>query len=83
MKMLAKNNRKTTLPVLSPSPGGPQPPDASAYLCLLSVVALASASLVELLASFSSLGAAGGGQPIYAILIDLFRNYRNEISELI
>ena len=80
MKMLAKNNRKTTLPVLSPevipSPDGPQPPDASAYVCLLSVVALNSASWVEFLASFSSLGAAGGGQPIYAILIDLFRNYR-------
>lgn len=73
MRMLAKNNRKTTLPELSekllPSPGGPQPPAASAYLLLLSALALTSASLAAALASFSSLGDSFGAQPIvYSIL---------------
>jgi len=74
MKMLAKNNRKTTLPVLRPSPGGPQPPDASAYLCLVSALALTSASLAEVLASFSLLRSwtlrdAVGDQPIVCSIL--------------
>jgi hypothetical protein len=63
MKILAKNNRKTTFPLLRPAPAGPQALDASGYACLVSAVALTSASWAEVLASFS-LEDSVGAQPI-------------------